>query len=49
MDKSVKAPSKEEVRVYMQRQISEHRPPPSGKEIRRQLGWELIETMHKNR
>lgn len=34
-------PSKEAVRQYMQRQVTEHRPPPDMKQIRRELGWEL--------
>jgi hypothetical protein len=42
MVKTVK-PTKEQVREYMERRQAEHRPPPSREEIRRQLGWELIE------
>lgn len=42
MVKTVK-PTKEQVRDYMERRQAEHRPPPSREEIRRQLGWELIE------
>jgi hypothetical protein len=42
MVKTVK-PIKEQVRDYMERRQVEHRPPPSREEIRRQLGWELIE------
>ncbi|MDB5840179.1 MAG: hypothetical protein JWQ23_2131 [Herminiimonas sp.] len=36
-------PSKEQVRDYMLRRQGEHRPPPDQVEIRRQLGWDLIE------
>lgn len=36
------APTKEEVRQYMQQRQAEHRPPPDLQQIRRQLGWELI-------
>jgi hypothetical protein len=35
------APTKEEVRRYMQRRQAEHLPPPDIKQIRRELGWEL--------
>lgn len=42
MDPVIKAPSKEEVREYMQRRVAEHTPPPSMKQIRRELGWELV-------
>lgn len=36
------APTKEEVRQYLQQRQAEHRPPPDLQQIRRQLGWELI-------
>lgn len=36
-------PSKEQVREYMERRIESFTPPPSLKDIRRQLGWELAE------
>jgi len=35
-------PSKEQVRAYLEERIKQHTPPPSQKEIRRQLGFELI-------
>jgi hypothetical protein len=35
------APTKEEVRRYMQQRQAEHLPPPDLQQIRRQLGWEL--------
>lgn len=43
MDKCVKAPSKEVVREYLQRRVEEHTQLPSLQEIRRQLGWELVD------
>lgn len=36
---SIPHPSKEQIRAYMQRRESAHRPPPAPDEIRRQLGW----------
>jgi hypothetical protein len=36
-------PTKEQVRDYMERRQAAHAPPPSREEIRRQLGWDLIE------
>lgn len=33
-------PVKEKVREWLQRELSEHRPPPDISEIRRNLGWE---------
>ncbi len=39
----IQHPSKEQVRNFLkQRQIG-HTPPPDIKEIRRQLGWDLID------
>jgi hypothetical protein len=35
--------SKEKVREYMERRKTERKPPPDPKQIRRELGWELIE------
>jgi hypothetical protein len=48
MVKTVK-PTKEQVREYMERRQAQHRPPPSREEIRRQLGWELIEMEREER
>jgi hypothetical protein len=48
MVKTVK-PTKEQVREYMGRRQAEHKPPPSREEIRRQLGWELIEMEREER
>jgi hypothetical protein len=42
MLKTVK-PTKEQVREYMEGRQAQHQPPPSRKEIRRRLGWELVE------
>jgi hypothetical protein len=36
-------PTKQEVREYMERRVEAHKPPPAMDEIRRQLGWHLIE------
>jgi len=36
-------PTKEKVREYMHRRQADHRPPQTQEEIRRQLGWDLIE------
>ncbi|SFU56952.1 hypothetical protein [Pseudoduganella namucuonensis] len=37
-----KQPTKEQIRLYMQSRKSQHCPPPSIPEIRRQLGWGLV-------
>ncbi|HJV73151.1 MAG TPA: hypothetical protein VJ654_02930 [Noviherbaspirillum sp.] len=37
-------PSKEQVRHWQQERIKAHKPPPDPKQIRRELGWELIAT-----
>ena len=37
-----KQPSKEAVRQWLHQQIEERRPPPDPKQIRRELGWELV-------
>jgi len=37
------APSKEAVREWLKQEVSQHRPPPDPKQIRRELGWDLIE------
>ena len=36
-------PTKEQVREYMARRHAQHHPPQTQEEIRRQLGWDLIE------
>lgn len=38
----VRNPSKQQVREWLKEQLASHKPPPSGEEIRRELGWELI-------
>jgi hypothetical protein len=40
-------PTKEQVREDKDRRQAEHRPPLSQEELRRQLGWDLIE-MERN-
>ena len=40
-------PSKEQVREFMSRRVAEHTPPPSRDEIRRQLGWFLLDDARK--
>jgi len=37
-------PTKEQIREYLSRRRAEHKPPPSCEEIRRELGWDPIET-----
>jgi hypothetical protein len=37
-----KQPSKEAVRQWLRIQIEARRPPPDPKQIRRELGWELL-------
>jgi len=36
-------PSKEQVRHWMEQRQSEHKPPPDPKQIRRELGWDMID------
>jgi hypothetical protein len=40
---SIKQPTKEQVRQYLAHRNAERSAPPSMEEIRRQLGWSLIE------
>jgi hypothetical protein len=40
-------PSKEQVREWLREETIQHRPPPDPNEIRRQLGWFLMERNHK--
>lgn len=43
-------PSKEQVREWLVNEVKRHRPPPTPAEVRRALGWELIEAAReKNR
>lgn len=41
-------PSKQQVRRYMEQRIGARTPPPSMQEIRRNLGWELIEMARRS-
>ena len=43
MQQTGKRPTNEEVRSWMQKRQADKSPPPSPDEIRRQLGWELVE------
>lgn len=36
-------PSKEQVRQWQQDRIKSHKPPPDPKQVRRELGWELLD------
>lgn len=36
-------PTKQQVREYIKKRAGSRRPPPDGKEVRKQLGWELDE------
>lgn len=38
-----RSPSKELVRDWLKREIAQHRPPPDPRQIRRELGWDLLE------
>ena len=42
-------PCKEQVREWLHHEVAERRPPPEMAEIRRQLGWELIEMEREER
>ncbi len=46
---NIKQPTKEQVRQYMAQRQAEHREPPALKEIRRRLGWELVDSARHNR
>ena len=39
-----KQPSKETVRQWLKNEIAKRRPPPDQEQIRRELGWDLIES-----
>jgi hypothetical protein len=36
-------PTKEAVRKFMRKRQVEHKPPPSPEQIKRELGWHLVE------
>lgn len=42
-------PSKENVREWLRHELSQHRPPPDPQQIRRELGWGLIECACRQR
>lgn len=42
-------PTKEQIREYLHRRVAEHTPPPDAKEIRRQLGFELLDAHRQQR
>jgi hypothetical protein len=48
MVKLIKSPTKEVVRRYMQQRQADHCPPPDMKQIRRQLGWDLLEAKRED-
>ncbi len=37
-----KQPTKENVRRWLRSEIEQRRPPPDPKQIRRELGWDLV-------
>ena len=41
-------PSNQQVRSWMQQRQEQNRPPPSLEEIRRQLGWHMVEAEREN-
>lgn len=43
MTQQVKQPSKEQVHKWLVDQVKRHVPPPTPEEIRRQLGWNLVQ------
>lgn len=42
-------PSKEQVRAYTQSRTKAKTPPPSPEEVRRQLGWGMLQGDPRNR
>jgi len=46
---AVSRPSKERVRDYMDRRTHETDPPPTPADIRRELGWELLQAEREAR
>jgi hypothetical protein len=48
MDMLIKIPTKEQVRQYLDQRVADHTPPPSLEDIRKQLGWKMIE-VHRRR
>jgi hypothetical protein len=44
-----KKPTKEQIRHYLGERQAQHCPPPSTVDIRRQLGWGLVQTVEEDR
>lgn len=42
MDQQNRQPSKETIRKWLREELAQHRPPPDPKQIRRELGWDLV-------
>lgn len=42
-------PNKEMVRAWLKNEVAMHRPPPDIKQIRRELGWELVPNPSKSK
>jgi hypothetical protein len=42
-------PCREQVREWLRQEVAQHRPPPDPWEIRRQLGWDLVDTEYDDR
>lgn len=43
------APTKEQVREWMNQRQAEHTPPPTPEQVRRELGWDMERGMDKQR
>ena len=39
----IKQPTKQEVRDWLKHEVAKQRPPPDLKQIRRELGWDLLQ------
>lgn len=46
---STKQPTKQDVRDWLRRELAKQRPPPDVKQIRRELGWDLLQTRRQPR
>jgi hypothetical protein len=44
---TINHPSKDVVRAYMKRRARDQQPPPAPQEIRRQLGWAVMQPDYK--
>jgi hypothetical protein len=42
-------PTREQVREWLRQEVNQRRPPPDPLEIRRQLGWSLVEFEYDDR